>query len=89
MVNKFIISAGKYAVKKIGNTAINKTMENIFDTYDYVTDRIGTGSKPLNIGEEDSLRCYKAMPYDKTGFCKAVGDKARYNYSHPWKFKRK
>ena len=32
---------------------------------------------------------YKAMPYDKSGFCKAVGDKARYDYHHPWKSKKK
>ncbi|MBR5599610.1 MAG: hypothetical protein IKW39_06180 [Alphaproteobacteria bacterium] len=47
------------------------------------------GSKPLNVGEEESLRCYKAMPYDKSGFCKLVGDKARYDYHHPWKSKKK
>lgn len=81
----YLSIAGKFVAKKVAN----KTMKEVFDTYDYIADRNLVGSKSLNIGEEETLRCYKAMPYDKSGFCKAVGDKARYDYHHPWKFKKK
>lgn len=85
MVNKLITTTGKMAAKKVAS----KTAEKIFDTYGYVADRTGIGSKSLDAGEEDTLKCYQAMPYDTTGFCKAVGNKARYDYHHPWKSKRK
>ena len=85
MVSKVVTTAGKFVAKKVAN----KTMKKVFDTYDYISDRNLAGSKPLNVGEEESLRCYKAMPYDKSGFCKLVGDKARYDYHHPWKSKKK
>ena len=84
MVSKIVTTAGKFVAKKIGNATAKKYV----DTYNYITDRNFAGSKPLNVGEE-ALRCYKAMPYDKSGFCKSVGDKARYDYHHPWKSKKK
>ncbi len=71
------------------NPTGSATAKKYVDTYNYISDRNFVGSKPLNVGEEDALRCYKATPYDKSGFCKSVGDKARYDYHHPWKSKKK
>lgn len=45
MVNKLVTTVGKFAARKIAN----KTAEKIFDTYDYASDRVLFGSKPLNI----------------------------------------
>lgn len=84
MVNKFITKGAKFVAKKVGS----KILENTIDTVDYVSDRIGMGSKPLNIGEDESIKCYKAMPYDKSGFCENVGNRVRENYHHPWKSKK-
>lgn len=84
MVSKIATTAGKFILKKVGNA----TAKKYIDTYDYISDRILMGAKPLNIGEDEEMACYRQYPNDIVR-CKAVGDKARYDYRHPWKSKRK
>ena len=83
MVNKLVT----FAAKKAGGKTFEKTIEKASDTYDYIKDRIRWGIKPLNIGEDESLECYRKYPNDKTR-CKALGDKIRDNYHHPWRTKK-
>ena len=80
MVNKIVSTAGKFIAKKSGKALGNK----IFDTFDYLNERIATGSKPLNIGENETLDCYKKYPNDSS-HCNKIGDKIRENYHHPWR----
>lgn len=84
MVSKIVTKIGKYVAKK----ATNETLKNVFDTYDYISDRISMGARPLNVGEDEEMACYRQYPHD-TARCKAIGDKIRYDYNHPWKSKRK
>ncbi len=84
MVNKLVTKGAKFVARKVGS----KILENTIDTLDYLNDRIGMGAQPLNVGEDETVRCYKAMPYDQSGFCENVGKRIRYNYNHPWKSKK-
>jgi hypothetical protein len=78
MVNKIVTTVGKFIAKKSGKSLGNK----ISDTFDYVNERIGMGSKPLNIGENETLDCYKKYPNDVYR-CNKIGDKIREEYHNP------
>lgn len=84
MVSKLVTTIAR----KVGGKALEKSAEKLSDTYDYVSDRVRWGIKPLNMGEEESLNCYKYMPQDKTGFCDSVGNSKREQYHHPWRSKK-
>lgn len=79
MVYKIVSTAGKFIAKKSGKALGNK----IFDTLDYLNERIGTGSKPLNVGENEMLDCYKKYPNDVLR-CNKIGDRVRKEYHNPW-----
>lgn len=78
MVSKIVTTAGKFILKNTGKSIGKK----ISDTYDYLNDRIGFGSRPLNVGENETLECLKRFPNDFDR-CKAIGNDIRNNYHHP------
>lgn len=54
-MSKIVTKIGKYVAKK----AANETLKNVFDTYDYISDRISMGARPLNVGEDEEMACYR------------------------------
>ncbi len=83
MVNYIATKIGKKVAKKAGGKALKKT----FDTLEYIDERIGWGVKPLNIGEKETVECYKQYPKDPKR-CQALGNKKRDEYHHPWRSKK-
>ena len=71
MMNKIATGVASFALRKIGNATIDKTVQRFNEPYRRFKQET-TGIKPLNVGEDESMRCYRAMPYDSTGFCKKV-----------------
>lgn len=60
MISKLVTTiAQKTITKKVAGKAFDKAIEKTSDTYNYVKDRVRWGIKPLNIGEEETLACYK------------------------------
>ena len=84
MVSKIVTSVGRYAIKKIGN----KTMEKAWDDYGNMKRKIineTLGVKPLNVGEDEEMACYRQYPNDTTR-CRAVGDRIRDEYRRTGKY---
>lgn len=84
MVSKIITTAGRYAVKKISNKTINKVVEKINEPFAAFNREI-LGIKPLNVGEDEEMACYRQYPNDTTR-CRAVGDRIREEYHRTGKY---
>ncbi|MCM1324860.1 MAG: hypothetical protein NC218_12160 [Acetobacter sp.] len=83
MVNKLVTAGIKFAAKKSGSALLKK----VSDTATYIGDRTGLGSKPLNVGEEELLECYRKYP-NTPDKCRAEDEKFKDNYHHPWRSKK-
>jgi len=83
MVNKLVTTGLKFAAKKTGGAVFKK----MSDTYEYISDRTGLGAKPLNVGEEELLECYRKYPNNQEK-CREENKKFRDNYHHPWRSKK-
>ena len=84
MVNKLIVSAGKYAAKKLGNKALEKS----FDFYGNTKRKAINETvwlKPLNVGERETIECLK-NPRNSLDYCKSMGNKARKSYRKTGKY---
>ena len=84
MVSKIVTSVGRYAIKKIGNNAINKIVEKIDETFAAFNREI-LSIKPLSVGEDEEMACYRQYPNDTTR-CRAVGDRIREEYRRTGKY---
>lgn len=78
MMNKIVTTVGQYAVKKIGNKTLTKTMER-FDEPFATFNREILGVKSLNVGEDEELACYRQYPYDIER-CRDIGNRLRGEY---------
>ena len=86
MINKIATTVASFALRNVGNTAIDKTVQKFNEPYRQFKQEI-FGIKPLNVGEDKSMRCYKAMPYDSTGFCQKVFEYEINKYHKTGKYK--
>lgn len=71
MISKIATKVGSFALRKISNTAIDKSVQKLNKPYGEFKREI-MQIKPLNIGEDKSMHCYRTMPNDTSGFCKKV-----------------
>lgn len=86
MINKIVTRVGSYALRKIGNATIDRTFQKINDPYRKLKKETRT-INPLNVGEDESMRCYRAMPDDSTGFCRKVFEYEIDKYHKTGKYK--
>lgn len=84
MVSRIVTTIGRSAIKKIGNTAIKKTVEKFDKPYSTFNREI-FGIKSLNVGEHEELDCYRQYPNASSG-CVDVGNKVRNNYHNTGKY---
>ena len=85
-MNKIVTSLGSYALRKVGNTAIDKTFQKINEPYRRLKHET-MAINPLNVGEDKSMRCYRALPNDSTGFCRRVFEYEIDKYHKTGKYK--
>lgn len=67
MMNKIAQTALRTVARQTGSTLLQKTMWPLERL-----DKEWRGGRPLNVGEDASMRCYRAMPNESTGFCRKV-----------------
>lgn len=84
MVNKIVTNLGRYVVKRIGNKVINKMVEKIDEPFAAFNREI-LGIKPLNLGEDEEMACYREYPHDNVR-CQAIGNEIREEYRRTGKY---
>ena len=82
MMNKIAQVAFKTVAKKTGSTILQKAVWPLEKL-----DKEWSGGRPLNVGEDESMRCYRAMPKDSTGFCKKIMEYEANKYRKTGKYK--
>ena len=86
MLNKIVTTLGSYALRTVSNTLIDKSVQKINRPYNNFNRKL-KGISSLNVGEEESLRCYKYIPHDSTGFCRRVMEYEINKYNKTGKYK--
>ena len=82
MLNKIAQAALKTVAKKTGSTVLQKAIWPLERL-----DKEWSGGRILNVGEDESMRCYRIMPNDSTGFCKKVMEYEIKKYHKTGKYK--
>lgn len=84
MVSKIVTTIGGFAVKKLGNATIKKAVEQVDKPF-AAFNREVLGIKPLNVGEEEELSCFRQYPNDIKR-CEKLGQKIRDEYRQTGKY---
>ena len=87
MVNKLVSTLGRQAIKRVGNKALEKIVDDYGNLKRKVLNEI-IYPKPLNVGERESLDCYKSNPYDVSR-CESQGNRARDEYHKTGSYKNR
>ena len=82
MIHKAARTALRYVARKTGSNLLQKTIRPLERL-----DEEWSGGRYLNVGEDESMKCYRAMPNESTGFCKKVMEYEINKYRKSGKYK--